>query len=97
MLEEAGIRSPDPYMIVSNICMEDVLHFEMTVGWEQYDHHCDKIEDSEAIPSDSGRRWATIELNRVVPGTSDVDRYESDDGDNVDTYLEDEASQGDDK
>jgi len=62
-------------------------------GCEDYHDEGDEIDESNAIPTASLRRWAATYLERFVLGTSDVDGYEGDDGDDADADQEEEASQ----
>jgi hypothetical protein len=50
----------------------------------------------DAIPTASRRRRPATELERFDLGTSDVDRYEGEDGDDADPDEEEAASQADD-
>jgi hypothetical protein len=65
----------------------------MPGGSGDFEDECDK---SDAIPTASWRRWATTELWRFDLGTSDVDVYEGEDGDQAHTDEEEEALQADD-
>jgi hypothetical protein len=56
----------------------------------------DDGDKSDAIPTTSRRRRAATELERFDMGTSDVDGSESEDGNDADADVEEEASQADD-
>jgi hypothetical protein len=56
----------------------------------------DEGEESYAIPTASRQRWTATELERVELGTSDVDGYEGEDGNDADANEEEKASQADD-
>jgi hypothetical protein len=95
-LEEPEIGSTDPNILIDNNCTDDELHFAMPGSCEDYEDEGDEIDESDAIPSACWRRRAATELERFDLGTSDVDRYEGDDGDDADVDEEEEASQADD-
>ena len=95
-LEESEIGSTDPNIPIDTNCTDDELHFAMPVGCEDYDDNGGKMDVIDAIPTTIQPRWAATELERFDLGTSDVDRYESDNGDNVNADEEEEASQADD-
>jgi hypothetical protein len=56
----------------------------------------DEGDESDAIPTASRRRRAVTELERFDLGTSDVDGFEGEYGDDADADEEEEASQADD-
>jgi len=92
-LEEPEIGSTDPNIPIHNNCTDDKLHFGMTAGSGDSEDEGDEID---AIPTASRRRWAETELERFELGTSDVDGYEGEDGNDVDADEEEETSQADD-
>jgi len=92
-LEEPEIGSTDPNTLIDNNCMDDELYFGMPARSADFEHEGD---ESEAIPTASRRRRAATELERFDLGTSGVDRYEGEDGDDVDADEEEEASQAND-
>jgi hypothetical protein len=53
----------------------------------------DESDDCEAIPTASRRQRPLMELEKFDLGTSDVDGYEGDDGNDADADEEEEASQ----
>jgi hypothetical protein len=67
----------------------------MPGGCEDYEDEGDEIDERDAIPTTSRRRRAATELERFDLGTSDVDGYEGDDGDNADADEEEDAYQAD--
>ena len=73
--------------------MDDELHFRMPGGNGDFE---DEGDESDAIPTASRRLWAATKLGRFDLGTSDVDRYEGENGDDVDADEEEEASQAED-
>jgi len=91
--EEPEIGSTDPNIPIDNNCTDDELHFRMPGGSGDFK---DEGDESDAIPTASRRRRAATELERFDLGTSDVDGYEAEDGDNADADEEEEASQADD-
>jgi len=76
--------------------MDGELNFGMPGGSGDYDDEGDDSEKRNAIPNASRRQRATPELERFHLGTSHVDRYEVEDGDDADVDEEEEASQADD-
>jgi hypothetical protein len=97
-LEEPEIRSTDPNIPIDTICTDDAPHFGMPVGCGDYEDEGDESDKHDAIRTASRRRLSATELQRFHMGTSDVDGYEGEDGDDVDGDAdeEDEASQPDD-
>jgi hypothetical protein len=92
-LEEPEIRSTEPNIPIDNNCTDEELHFGMPGDRGDFE---DEGDESDAIPTASQRRRASTELERFVLGTSDVDRYEGEDGDDADVDEEKEASQAND-
>jgi len=92
-LEEPEIGSTDPNIPTDNNCTDDELHFRMPVGSGDFE---DEGDESDAIATASRRQRAATELERFDLGTSDIDRYEGEDGDDTDADEEEEASQADD-
>jgi hypothetical protein len=97
-LEEPEIGSTDPNIALDNNCTDDELHFGMPGGSGDYEDEGDESDNRDAIPTASGRGRPATELERFDLGTSDVDGYEGDDGDDADADAdqEEEASQADD-
>ena len=95
-LEEPEIRSTDPNIPIHNNCTDDELHFRMAGGSDDYDDEGDEVDEGNVFSTVS-RQWrATTELERFHLGTSDVNWYEGDDGNDADADEEDEASQAND-
>jgi hypothetical protein len=101
-LEEPEIGSTDPNIPIDNNCTDDELHFGMPGGSGDFEDEGDESDDRDAIPTASRRRRPATELERFDLGTSDVDGYEGEDGDDADADAdadadeEEEASQVDD-
>jgi len=97
-LEEPEIGSTDPYIPIDNNCADDELHFGMPGGSGDFEDEGDERDERDAIPTASRRRRPATELKRFDLGTSDVDGYEGEDGDDadVDADEEEQASQADD-
>jgi hypothetical protein len=97
-LEEPEIGSTDPNIPIDNNCMDDELHFGMPGGSGDYENEGDQSNDRDTIFTASRRRRPATELERFDLGTSDVDGYEGEDGDDADADAdeEQEASQVDD-
>jgi hypothetical protein len=91
-LEEPEIGSTDPKILIDNNCTDDELHFGMPRGSRDYEDEADESDDRITIPTASRRRRPATELERFDLGTSDVDGYEGEDGDNADADEEKEAS-----
>jgi hypothetical protein len=101
-LEEPEIGSTDPNIPIDNNCTDDELHFGMPGGSRDFEDEVDESDDRDAIPTASQRRRPATELERFDLGTSDVDGYEGEDGDDADADAdadadeEEESSQVDD-
>jgi hypothetical protein len=93
-LEEPEIGSTDWNIPMDNNCMDDELHFGMPGDSGDYEAEGDEWDESDAIPTASRPRRGTTDLERFDPGTSDVDGYEGEDGNDADE--EKEVSQADD-
>jgi hypothetical protein len=88
-LEEPEISSTDSTILKENNDTNDKLPFGMPGGSGYFEDECGACD---AIPTSSQRQRAATELERIDQGSSDVDWYEGDDGDDVDAELEEEAS-----
>jgi len=95
-LEEPEIGRTDPNILIDNNCMNDELHFGMPGGSGDYEDDGEEWDQRDVIPNASRRRRAATERERFDPGTTDVDWYEGEDGDNAVADEEEEALQGDD-
>jgi len=95
-LEEPEIGSTDPNIPIDNNCTDDELHFGMPEGSWNYEDEGDERDVRDPIPTGSLRRRPVTELERFDLGTSDVDGYEGEDGDDVYADEEKESSQADD-
>ena len=95
-LEEPEIGRTDENIPIDDNCSDAELGF----GWpgcsEHYNDRGGKIEESDDIPNTSQRQQATTELEGFTLGTSDINRYQGNDGNDADVNQEDEASQADD-
>jgi hypothetical protein len=92
-LDEPEIGRTDPNIPIANNRTDDELHFGMPGGSGDFEDEGDK---SDAIPTDCRRQLAATELESCDLGTSDVDRYEGEVGDDADADEGEEASQADD-
>jgi hypothetical protein len=92
-LEEPDIRSTDPNIPIDNNCTDDKLHVRMAGGRGDFE---DEGDESNAILTASQRRRAPTELTTCDLGTSVVDMYEGEDGDDAEAGEEEEALQADD-
>jgi len=95
-LVEAEIGSTDPNIPIDNNCMHEELHFGMPGANGDNEDEGDESDVRDAIPTASQRQRPMTELERFDLGTSDVDGYEGEDGDEAYADEEVEASQADD-
>jgi len=95
-LEQPEIGSTDPSIPISNNFTDDALHLVMRGSRGYYEAEGDDTDDHDAILTASWRRRPATELEIFELGTSDVDRYEGEDGYDADADDEEEASQADD-
>jgi hypothetical protein len=98
VLQEPEIRITDPNIPTDNNCTDDELHFRMPGGSGNYADKGDESDVCTTIPTASRRRRPATELERFDLGTSDVDGYEGEDGDDADADADqkEESSQADD-
>ena len=89
---EPEIGSTDPTIPIDHNSMYDKLHFRMPGSSRNLK---DEGDESNAIPTASQRRQAATELVSCDLGTSYVDGYEGEDGNDADADQEEEASQAD--
>jgi hypothetical protein len=96
--EEPEIGSTDRNILIDNNCMDDELHFGMPGVSGDYKVIDNEFDQRDAIPTPSRQRWHATELEGLDLGTSDVDWYKGEDGDNVDAGADEdeEASEADD-
>jgi hypothetical protein len=94
-LEEPEIGSTDPNIPIDNNCTDDELHFGMPGGSGDYEDEGDESDEHDAVHTASRRQWPPTALETFDLATSDVDRYEGEDGDNADADAdaEEEALQ----
>jgi hypothetical protein len=95
-LEEPEIGSTDPNNLIDNNCKNDGHHFGMPGGTGDYEDEGDESNVRDASPIASRRRRPATELEWFDLGTSDVDGYEGEAGDDADADVEEEAKQADD-
>jgi hypothetical protein len=97
-LGDPEIRSTDPDIPIDNNYTDDELNLRMPGGSKDYGDEGDEIDMNNAILNTSSRRRATTELQRFDLGTSDVDGYKGNHGNNAaaDSDEEEEALQADD-
>jgi hypothetical protein len=95
MVEEPEIGSTHPNILIANNCTDDEPNFVMH---GDYEDERGGIGECNAIPTASRRRRPATELERFDLGSSDVNRYEGADGDDVDADAdeEEEGSQAND-
>jgi hypothetical protein len=89
-LEEPEIGSTDAIIPIDNNCTDDKLHFGMPGGSGDYEDEGDESDDRDAIPTASRRRRPVTELERFDLGSSDVDAYVGEDGDDADADEDEE-------
>jgi hypothetical protein len=92
-LEEPEIGSTDSNIPIDNNFTDDKLHFMRAGGSGHFE---DEGDERDAIPTASRQRRAATELERFDLGTSDVDVYEGEDGNDADANKEEEPSQAED-
>jgi hypothetical protein len=80
-LEVPEIGSSDPKILIDNTCTDDELHFGMPGGSGDFE---DEGDACDAIPTTSWQRRAVTEHERFELGTSDVDCYVGEDGEDID-------------
>jgi len=93
--EEPEIGSTDPNIPIENNCTDDELHFGMPLCSGHYEDEGDESDVRDAIHPVSRRRRPVTELETFDLGTSDVDGYEGQDGDDAYADEEEEALQAD--
>jgi len=89
-LEERQIGSTDPNIPIDINCTDDEIHFGMPGSSGDYEDEGDESEDRNAIRTASRRRRPATELESFDLGTSDVDRYEGEDGNDADADADEE-------
>jgi len=94
-LEEPEIGSTDPNILIDNNCTDDNLHLGMPGGSGDYEDEGDESDVRDVISTASQQHRPATELERFDLGTSDVDGYEAEDGDDGYADEEEEASQAD--
>jgi hypothetical protein len=96
-LEQPEIGSTDPNMPINNNCPYIKFHVGMPVDGGIYEDEGDESDHRDAIPTASRQRRPPTELERFDLGTSDVDRYAGEDGDDADADADEaeESSQVD--
>jgi hypothetical protein len=92
-LNEPEIRSTDLNIPIDTNSAYDELHFVMPGGSADFD---DEGEQSDAIPTASRQRRAATELETLDLGTSDVNEYKGEHGNDGDADDEEQASESDD-
>jgi len=95
-LEDSGIRRTDPSIPIDKHCADDQLHIRIPEGSGDCEDEVDECDEHDAIPTTSQWWRAATELQSVDLGTSDVNRYNCEDGNDVDPDEEEEASEADD-
>jgi hypothetical protein len=97
VLEELEIGRTDPKIAIDNNCTHDELHFGIPGGNRDYEDGGDESTDCDAIPTARQRRRPATELERFDLRSSNVDGYESEDGEDADADADEdeEASQVD--
>jgi len=97
-VEEPEIRSNDPNIPIDNNCTDDKLHFWVPGGRRDYYDEGDESDKCDDNPTGSRRQQPATKLGRFDLGTTDVDGYEREDGDDADAevYEEEDASQAND-
>jgi hypothetical protein len=89
-LEVPKIGSTEPNIPIDNKWTDEKLHFRMAGGSRDYEDDGDECDQRYAIPSSNWRRRPATELERFDLGTSDVNRYEGEDGHYADAAADEE-------
>jgi hypothetical protein len=97
-LQKPQIGSTDPNIPIDNNCTYDALHFGMAGGSGDYEDEGDESDKRDAIPTSSQRQRPTTELEKFDLGTSDIDGYGGEVGDDADADADEQedASEADD-
>jgi len=93
--EQPGIGSTDRNIPIDNNCTDDKLHIGMTGGSKDYEDGGDENDKCGAIPTASFQGRLTTELERLDLGTSDVDGYRGNNGDDADADEQEDTSLAD--
>jgi len=96
-LEEPVIGSTDPNIRLDNNFTDDELNFGMPGGCGEYEDEGDESDDRDAIQSACWWQRPAKQYERIDLGTSDVDGYEGEDGDDADVDKEEDAAQAKDE
>ena len=96
-LEEPEIGSTDPDIPIEYNCTDDELHFGMPVDSGDSEHEADESDERDAMSTTSQQRRPATELESFDLGTSDVDGYEGDDGNDADADEEEDPWLADDE
>jgi hypothetical protein len=94
--KEPEIGTADQNIPIDNNCTNYKPHFRMPRGSRDYEDDCDESDKCDAIPTASQRQRSMPALDRFNMGTSDVDEYGGEDGDDADADEVTEASPDDD-
>jgi hypothetical protein len=89
-LEEPEIGSTDPNIPIDNNCTNDELDFGMPRCSGDYENEGEDSDNRDAITTASRLGWPATELEWFDLGTSVVDGYEGEDGDDVDADADEE-------
>jgi len=96
-LEEPQIRSTNPNIPIDNNCTDDEIHFRIPAGSADYEDEVDESDLCDAIPTASQWWRRATKLERIDLGTSDVDWYEGENGNDADLNEKEEASEANDE
>jgi len=97
VLEEPEIRSTDQDIAIGNNCMEEELDPGISWGSGDSEDQGDETYKCNTIPTASPQWRATTQLERLDLGTTDVDAYKGNTGDDADAHEDEHASQADDE
>jgi hypothetical protein len=84
-IAEPEIGSTIPNILIDNNCTDDQPDFGIPGGRGCFE---DEGDESDVIPTASWHRWAKTALERFDMGTSDVDWYQGDDGNDANEEAE---------
>jgi len=94
-LEEPEIKCTNPNIPMDNNCTDDQFHLGMPGGSRDSEDDGDDSGVRDAIPTASQKRRTATEFERFDLGTSDVDKYDGEDGNDVNADQDEQASQAD--
>jgi len=90
-LEDHGIGRADAKIAINNHCMEVELYFSMPGVSGEYNGDREASNERVAIITANRQQWAVTEPDRFELGTSELNKYDSEEADNADANVADNA------